>query len=144
MDRKTILAAAGALVLTVVGGMSALAVAFGGTPAPTTSTDAATTDSTVVVTEYVDQAGNPIAAPGTVSATAPETVIVPVQGQAEEIVRMAGGTGVAASTSAQGSTDSTVGATGGGGWTDDDGEFEGSDDLAGSHDDHEDEEFGDD
>jgi len=64
MDRKTVLAAAGALVLTVVGGISALAIAFGGSPTDSGGAPAAdATDSTIVVTEYVDQFGNPISGP---------------------------------------------------------------------------------
>ena len=86
MDRKTILAAAGALVLTVVGGISALGVAFtGNQPAFDAAAAAA---SPVVVTEYVDQAGNPISGPGAVAAVDQQTVVVPVQGQANEIVRV--------------------------------------------------------
>jgi hypothetical protein len=70
MDRKTVLAAAGAMVLTVVGGISALAVAFGGAPADSGSSASLDgTSSTVVVTEYVDEFGNPVAAPGTAVAS---------------------------------------------------------------------------
>ena len=86
MDRKTVLAAAGALVLTVVGGMSALAVAFGGGAPASASESVATTDETVVITEYVDEAGNPIDGPGSITSQAQQTVIVPVQGQADEVV----------------------------------------------------------
>ncbi len=70
MDRRTVLAAAGAMVLTVVGGISALAVAFGGAPVDSGSSPSLdATDTTVVVTEYVDQYGNPVAAPGTALTT---------------------------------------------------------------------------
>ncbi|MFH1103584.1 MAG: hypothetical protein V1757_01370 [Actinomycetota bacterium] len=135
MDRRTVLAAAGALVLTVVGGMSALAVAFPRSPAEATTTSAATTASTVVVTEYYDEAGNPIVPSDAVTRAAQETVIVPVQGQPDEFVVVhgsgnpvrSGGTTAAATTTSAAPT-TTVSTTTSGGWTDDDGEYEGSDD----------------
>lgn len=134
MDRRTVLAAAGALVLTVVGGMSALAVAFPRSPGEATTTSAATTASTVVVTEYFDEAGNPIVPSDAVTRAAQETVIVPVQGQPDEFVAVhgsggpagSGGTTAASTTSA--AATGTIATTTTGGWTDDDGEYEGSDD----------------
>lgn len=146
MDRRTVLAAAGALVLTVVGGMSALAVAFPRTPAEATTTSAATTASTVVVTEYFDEAGNPIVPSDAVTRAAQETVIVPVQGQPDEFIAVhesggpvgSGGMTAAATTTSAPTTTiaattsaaatATIAATTTGGWTDDDGEYEGSDD----------------
>lgn len=53
MKRTTALAAAGALVLTVAGGMSALAVI-----------DRPAAVDPEVIVQYVDQAGNPVTAPG--------------------------------------------------------------------------------
>ena len=153
MDRKTALAAAGALMLTVVGGMSALAVAFGGGSPAGGSTPAGATDSTVVVTEYVDEAGNPIDGPGSVTAPPQQTVIVPVQGQADEvvIVRSAGGSEPGASFG--GSTTTSV--AGGDDFSDDeyededieyeddeDSEYEDEDDH--DEDEHEGEDHGDD
>ena len=109
MDRKTVLAAAGALVLTVVGGMSALAVAFGSnSPADATETTDAATPSTVVITEYVDEAGNPLSGPDAVAAPAAETFIVPVQGQADEIFVVRNSDGTTSLADDQGpSTDTT-------------------------------------
>ena len=54
MDRKTAFAASAAAVLTVVGGASVLRVA---------ANDSYTTPP-AVITEYVDQNGNPVEAPG--------------------------------------------------------------------------------
>jgi hypothetical protein len=84
MDRKTIIAAAGALVLTVVGAVSALSVALAGAFQGGAATAAATADPPAVMTEYVDQAGNPISGPDAVVAPAPQTVILPVYGQASD------------------------------------------------------------
>lgn len=62
MDRAKALTAAAALTLTVAGGVSALFLTVGlgaGSPDPEPSTAAETT----IVTEYVDQYGNPVPAP---------------------------------------------------------------------------------
>lgn len=64
MDTKSALSTAGALVLVVAGGASALAAARLAPAATSTSQDGVTTITTIV-TEYVDPDGNPVAAPGT-------------------------------------------------------------------------------
>jgi hypothetical protein len=65
MDGSKILATAGALVLTVTGGVSALFLTVGATNSP--ATPAATTE----IVEYVDSAGNPLPAADIGVATAP-------------------------------------------------------------------------
>ncbi len=59
MKKTTAAAAAGAVALTATGAVSALFLTIGQTSAPALAADPGTT----VVTEYVDQNGNPVAAP---------------------------------------------------------------------------------
>ena len=77
MDRKAALATAAGLVLVVAGAASALSSTWT-QPTPTTVPATAT-----VITEYVDEAGNPVAPPADVQA---ETVIFTRSPAAEEIV----------------------------------------------------------
>jgi len=77
MDRKAALATAAGLVLVVAGAASALSSTWT-QPTPTTVPATAT-----VVTEYVDEAGNPVAPPSEVQA---DTVIFTRSPAAEEIV----------------------------------------------------------
>jgi hypothetical protein len=69
MDTKTALGAAGGIALTIVGATSALLLTVGqGSPPENTGAPAA------VVTEYVDQVGNPIDPP-LAASVAPEVII---------------------------------------------------------------------
>lgn len=74
MDKKAALGTAAALALTVTGGVSALFLTIG--QASGTSPDNSGTDAAVTV-EYVDQYGNPVAAPSVSNvATSPEVILV--------------------------------------------------------------------
>lgn len=78
MDRKSAVAAAGALVLVIAGGTSALVAAQEPIPATTTATTATTgaPQEPTVVIEYVDEAGNPVPAPGSQPTTEVRTYSV--------------------------------------------------------------------
>ncbi len=81
MDRKAALATAAGLVLVVAGAASALASAWTNPATPSdTSTETATP---VVVTEYVDQFGNPVDPPSQVQA---ETIVMTRSPIGEEII----------------------------------------------------------
>jgi hypothetical protein len=71
MDTKAALGAAAGLTLTIAGGVSALFLTVGQVDQP-----AAPSEPAPVVIEYVDQAGNPVAAPGTTIPATPEVVLV--------------------------------------------------------------------
>jgi len=76
MDKNAALGAGAGIALTVAGGVSALFLTIGQPGAsPSTDTDVATTDSAVAI-EYVDQNGNPIAAPMATDPVVPEVVVV--------------------------------------------------------------------
>ena len=66
MKRTTALAAAGALVLIVAGGISTLAVI-----------DRPAAVDPPVIIQYVDQAGNPVPAPGVTGAPEPQLAEAP-------------------------------------------------------------------
>ena len=68
MKRNTALSAAAALTLTMAGGVSALAL---------TMQQESTQPAPTIVTEYVDQFGNTVAAPEALSALAPVPVAQP-------------------------------------------------------------------
>jgi hypothetical protein len=119
MDHKTVVAAAGALVLTVVGAMSALAVALDnkGSSTDSTSVYPDATGSPIVVTEYVDEAGNPLSGPDAVTVPPQQTMIVPVQGQANDVVLVENADGTTSSLDSAAVDDSGSGTqptTGGG------------------------------
>ena len=69
MQKKTALAAAGALVLTVAGGVSVLSL---------TGTPAALDAEPTVITQYVDQYGNPID-PLNPATAEPTVIYVPAE-----------------------------------------------------------------
>ena len=71
MKKTTAAAAAGAVALTATGAVSALFMTMGAAQSP-----AAASTEPVVLTEYVDQNGNPVEAPGTTGFEMPEIVVV--------------------------------------------------------------------
>ena len=77
MKKSTAAAAAGAVALTATGAVSALFMTMGAAQSP-----AAASSEPVVLTEYVDQNGNPVEAPGATGFQMPEVVVV--DGQAPE------------------------------------------------------------
>ena len=77
MDGKSAIAAAGALVLVVAGGTSALVAAREPAPTPLSSiTTTAERPEPKVVIEYVDEAGNTVATPGSQPTTEVRTLSV--------------------------------------------------------------------
>lgn len=68
MERSTAFTAVAALGLTVIAGVSAVALTFDQGPTAAPASPAA------AVTQYVDQYGNPVDPPGTAAATAAPTV----------------------------------------------------------------------
>lgn len=71
MKKSTAAAAAGAVALTATGAVSALFMTMGAAQSP-----AAASSEPVVLTEYVDQNGNPVEAPGEAGFEMPEIVVV--------------------------------------------------------------------
>lgn len=71
MKKTTAAAAAGAVVLTATGAVSALFMTMDASRTP-----AAAGNDRVVLTEYVDQDGNPVQAPGAATFAMPEIVVV--------------------------------------------------------------------
>lgn len=71
MKKSTAAAAAGAVALTATGAVSALFMTMGAAHGP-----AAASSEPVVLTEYVDQNGNPVEAPGATGFQMPEIVVV--------------------------------------------------------------------
>lgn len=79
METKAALGAAGGIALTVAGGVSALLLTMGPSGAAPAEVE---TDGDAVVTQYVDEAGNPIDAPAMADAdAAPEVVVIGADGQ---------------------------------------------------------------
>ena len=70
MKTSTAAAVAGAVALTATGAVSALFLTLGATRTPE-----ATGMEPIVVTEFVDQHGNPVVAPGTTTSV-PEVLVV--------------------------------------------------------------------
>jgi hypothetical protein len=82
MEKKTALAVAGGLVLMVAGAMSAFAMTLGAQTS--TGGGAGAEADTVVVTQYVDEFGNPIAGPEDVAAPDQQLVVVELGADATE------------------------------------------------------------
>jgi len=79
METKAALGAAGGIALTVAGGVSALLLTMGPSGAAPAAVE---TDGDAVVTQYVDEAGNPIDAPAMADAdVSPEVVVIGADGQ---------------------------------------------------------------
>jgi hypothetical protein len=83
MKKTTAAAAAGAVALTATGAVSALFLTVGQAGSPQLAEPAATT---TIVTEYVDQNGNPIAAPNGVSQDLPRFVVVESPAAEPEVI----------------------------------------------------------
>jgi hypothetical protein len=81
MDRKAALATAAGLVLVVAGAASALTSTWIAPGQPATTSSATVTPT--VITEYVDQAGNPVAPPSEVQA---ENIILTRSPADEEVI----------------------------------------------------------
>ena len=74
MDTKAALGAAGGIALTVAGGVSALLLAMGASGASPAEVEPVSDE---VVTQYIDEAGNPIEAPTPAgTAATPEVVVI--------------------------------------------------------------------
>jgi hypothetical protein len=74
MDTKAALGAAGGIALTVAGGVSALLLTMGSSGASPAEVE---TDGDAIVTQYVDEHGNPIDAPTVADRSAtPEVVVI--------------------------------------------------------------------
>ncbi|MBI5157805.1 MAG: hypothetical protein HZA58_07320 [Acidimicrobiia bacterium] len=81
MDRKAALATAAGLVLVVAGAASALASAW---TSPTAPADPSTATATpIVVTEYVDEFGNPVDPPSQIQA---ESIVLTRSPIGEEVI----------------------------------------------------------
>lgn len=79
MDTKAALGAAGGIALTVAGGVSALLLTMGPSGASPAEVE---NEGTAVVTQYVDENGNPIDAPSVAdTSTSPEVVVIGPDGQ---------------------------------------------------------------
>lgn len=83
MKKTTAAAAAGAVALTATGAVSALFLTVGQAGSPQLAEPAATT---TIVTEYVDQNGNPIAAPNGMSQDLPRFVVVESPAAEPEVI----------------------------------------------------------
>ncbi len=79
METKAALGAAGGIALTVAGGVSALLLTMGSSGAAPAEVE---NEGIAVITQYVDEAGNPIDAPAMADAdAAPEVVVIGADGQ---------------------------------------------------------------
>jgi hypothetical protein len=92
VEKKTAVAVGVGLLLMVAGAMSAFAMTI--QARTSTGGGAGSEAQPVVVTEYVDEAGNPLAGPGDVTVPDPQLVMVELGGNATEtiVVRSAQGT----------------------------------------------------
>jgi hypothetical protein len=117
----------------VAGAMSAFAMTLGATTA--TGGGARAEADTVVVTEYVDQFGNPIAGPKDVAVADPELVVVELGADATETIVVAADPGTFTFDASLGG-DVSVGDD----WDDDDSDDEWDDDHDDDDDDGEDDE----
>jgi len=148
MQKRTALAVATGLVLMVAGAMSAFALTLRAHTA--TGGGSGAEADTVVVTEYVDEAGNPIASPSDVASPDPELIVVELGSDATETIVVAADAGTFAFDSTFGSPTGTADQTGSWyddddeGWDDEGDEYEYEDEHEDEHEEEHEEEHGDD